>query len=170
MREGAGHTLWVLTVFLLCLLATRSAEAVNPETLLMPGKLSTAHAKYEADCTSCHDRSNRTRQPQLCLECHKGIAEDVRATRGLHGRLSGAMSLQCRACHSEHRGRDADIVKFSRDQFHHERTDFPLRGAHSSLSCGACHQKGKKFSSAASDCYSCHRQQEPHAGKLGHDC
>jgi hypothetical protein len=74
----------------------------------MPGKLTTAHAKFEEDCTNCHDRSNRARQPQLCLACHKDIAADVGAKRGFHGRLTGASTaLQCRACHSEHLGRDA---------------------------------------------------------------
>jgi hypothetical protein len=153
-----------------CLLMSPGVEAVNPETLLMPGKLTTAHAKYEEDCANCHDRSNRTRQPALCLDCHKEIAGDVRSARGLHGRLEGAATLQCRACHSEHLGRDADIVKFSRGQFNHERTDFPLRGAHTPLACDSCHQKGKRYSEAASDCYSCHRQEEPHEGRLGRDC
>jgi hypothetical protein len=169
MWEGSDHAVWVLAI-LLCLFAARSAEAVNPETLLMPGKLSAAHAKYEEQCTNCHDRSNRARQPQLCLACHKDVAADVRATRGFHGRLAGAATVQCRACHSEHLGRDADIVKFSREQFNHERTDFPLTGAHQPLACESCHQKGRKFSEAASDCYSCHRQQEPHEGRVGRDC
>jgi hypothetical protein len=170
MREGSGQLIWVLAL-LLCLFAAQRAEAVNPETLLMPGKLITAHAKFEEDCTSCHDRSNRARQPQLCLACHKPIAADVSAKRGFHGRLLGAATtLQCRACHSEHLGRDADIVKFSRDQFDHERTDFALRGAHAALACDSCHQKGKRFSEAPADCYSCHRRQEPHEGRLGRDC
>lgn len=143
---------------------------MNPETLLMPGKLSAAHAKFEEDCKQCHDRSNRARQPQLCLACHKDVAADVSAKSGFHGRLGGAESLQCRACHSEHLGREADIVKFSREQFNHERTDFALHGAHAALTCDSCHVKGKRFSQAPSDCLSCHRKQEPHEGKLGRDC
>jgi hypothetical protein len=156
---------------LLCLFAAARADAQNPETLLMPGKLTAAHAKYEQDCSNCHDRSNRGRQPQLCLACHKDVAADVGAKRGFHGRLAGAgTSLQCHACHSEHLGRDADIVKFSRDQFDHTHSDFPLQGAHATVACDSCHAKGKRFSEAPADCYACHRQQEPHQGKLGRDC
>lgn len=169
MREGAGYAVWGLMI-VICVLASRTAEAVNPETLLMPGKLTAGHAQLEEQCTNCHDRSNRARQPQLCLACHKDIAADVRSARGYHGRLEGTASLQCRACHSEHLGREADIVKFSREQFHHERTDFPLQGAHEAVTCDNCHQKGKKFSEAPADCYSCHRQQEPHDGHLGKHC
>lgn len=170
MRERTGQLTWTLAL-LFCLFASHRALAVNPETLLMPGKLVTAHAKYEENCSSCHDRSNRGRQPQLCLACHKDVAADVAAKRGFHGRLEGAgTTLQCHACHSEHLGRDADIVKFSADQFDHERTDFSLRGAHTTVPCESCHVKSKRFSEAPSDCYSCHRKQEPHEGKLGRDC
>jgi hypothetical protein len=170
MREATGQVVWSLAI-LLGLFAVSRADAQSPETLLMPGKLTTAHAKYEGDCANCHDRANRGRQPQLCLACHKDIAADVGARRGFHGRLSGAStSLQCQACHSEHLGRDADIVKFSRDQFDHARTDFPLQGAHATVVCDSCHVQGKRFSEAPSDCYSCHRKQEPHEGKLGRDC
>jgi len=156
---------------LLGLFAATHADAQSPETLLMPGKLIKGHAKYEENCASCHDRANRGRQPQLCLACHKEVAADVSAQRGFHGRLAGAStSLQCHACHSEHLGRDADIVKFSRDQFDHSRTDFVLQGAHAAVTCDSCHAKGKRFSEAPSDCYACHRNKEPHEGKLGRDC
>src|ERR1044072_1491338 len=135
MRERTGQLTWTLAL-LFCLFASHRTHAVNPETLLSPGKLATPHAKSEESCSNCHDRSNRARQPQLCLACHKDIAADVGARRGFHGRLQGASAtLACHACHSEHLGRDADIVKFSRDQFDHERSDFPLQGAHSAVTC-----------------------------------
>jgi hypothetical protein len=170
MGEVTGRVVWALAL-LLCLFAAPRADAQSPETLLMPGKLTKAHAKYEESCANCHDRTNRARQPQLCLACHKEIAADVSAQRGFHGRLAGASTtLQCHACHSEHLGRDADIVKFSRDQFDHTRTDFQLQGAHAAVTCDSCHAKGKRFSEAPSDCYTCHREQEPHEGKLGRDC
>jgi hypothetical protein len=151
-------------------LATRSAEAVNPEKLLMPGELSSAHAKYEEDCAHCHDRSDRNRQTQLCLDCHKEIAGDVRQQRGFHGRLPGIESSQCRACHSEHLGRAADIVKLSREQFNHADSNYPLRGAHASVPCEGCHVAGKPWREAAHDCIACHRKEDPHDGKLGREC
>src|SRR5690242_6111821 len=169
MQGGRCHGLLMLALLMGSLTAER-AVAVNPETLLMPGKLSSKHAKYEEQCSSCHDRSDRNRQTQLCLDCHKEIAGDVRNGRGFHGRLSAIATSQCRACHAEHHGRDADIVKLSREQFNHELTDFPLRGAHLTTACDACHARGKPFSEASSECATCHRKEEPHEGKLGRNC
>ena len=41
------------------LIARGSAHAASIETLLMPGKVSQAHAKYESECSLCHDRADR---------------------------------------------------------------------------------------------------------------
>ena len=146
------------------------AAAASIETLLMPGKLSDAHAKLEAGCTNCHDRSNRTSQSTLCLSCHKEVASDVHKKTGFHGRLDNATGLECQACHSEHKGRNADIVKFVAAQFDHDRTDFHLQDAHQSLSCSSCHQSGKKYRDTPSSCVDCHKKTEPHNGQLGTDC
>jgi hypothetical protein len=169
MQGGRCRVLLLLGLFA-TLLAARRADAVNPETLLMPGKLTTAHAKYEEECSQCHNRTDRARQTALCLACHKEIAADVRQRRGFHGRLPDIDGAQCRACHSEHLGRDADIVKLSPEQFNHDHTDYPLRGAHATVSCAACHAAGKPYREARSECLACHRKEEPHQEKLGRDC
>jgi hypothetical protein len=151
-------------------LSIKNASAVNPEKLLMPGELTTAHAKLEEDCTQCHDRADRSRQRQLCLDCHDKIAADITGRRGFHGRIPGIETSKCLACHSEHQGRGADIVKLSREQFDHRLTDFALEGAHAALTCDSCHRSGKPFREAGPDCYSCHQKAEPHEGKLGRNC
>ena len=155
---------------MLALLVPRLAEAVNPETLLMPGKLTVAHMKYEEQCSLCHDRSDRNRQTALCLDCHKDVANDLRQQRGFHGQLTGIADSQCRACHSEHLGREADIVKFSREQFDHARTSYPLRATHANVPCESCHLAQKRWRDAPTECVGCHGKQEPHEGKLGRDC
>lgn len=160
----------ILVMGLLMFAPARNSLATNPETLLMPGKLTTAHMKLEEDCTQCHDRSNRGRQRQLCMDCHKEVAGDVSAHRGFHGRLPGIDVSACSACHSEHRGRAADIVRFSRAQFDHRLSDFPLQGAHAALACESCHAAGKKYRAAKGTCVACHQTDEPHAGKLGAEC
>ena len=136
----------------------------------MPGKLSTAHQKVEEQCSQCHDRTDRNRQTRLCLDCHKDIAADIGASKGFHGHIRGIASSQCRACHSEHLGRDADIVKLNREQFNHDGTDFALQGAHASVVCASCHTAGKRYRQAPHECVSCHEKAEPHDGKLGRDC
>ncbi|MGE0115482.1 MAG: cytochrome c3 family protein [Steroidobacteraceae bacterium] len=144
--------------------------AAGIETLLMPGKVSNAHAKLESTCGNCHDRTNRVSQTSLCVDCHKDIAADMQKHSGFHGRLANIDKLQCQGCHTEHKGRDADIVKFVPEQFDHQRTDFPLRDAHVGAACASCHQAGKKYREAQSSCVACHKKDEPHQGQLGTDC
>ena len=79
------------------------AWSANVETLLMPGKLSQPHAKFEESCANCHDKADRGRQTTLCLDCHKEIRADITAKRGLHGNISNVDKTACRACHTEHK-------------------------------------------------------------------
>jgi hypothetical protein len=157
-------------VALLSLAAAGIAQAIGIETLLMPGKVTSAHAKYESECSLCHDRADRDRQTALCLDCHKETAADIGAKTGWHGRMSNATTSQCKSCHSDHVGRDGDIVKFDRGAFDHRGTDFALDGAHRGLACESCHEKGKAFREAKSTCGSCHKDDDPHRGQLGEKC
>lgn len=162
----------ILTVVaaMAALIAPGHGRAAGIETLLMPGKVIAGHAELEEDCAKCHDRADRNRQATLCMDCHDLVAADVRAGSGFHGRLPGVRDGQCRACHSEHLGREADIVKLSRPAFDHSRTDFRLDGAHGAVDCVACHTRGKRYREAPGRCVDCHAKVEPHDGKLGDDC
>jgi hypothetical protein len=161
----------VLLLFMLMASSLVSvASAASIETLLMPGKVSNAHAKLESTCSNCHDRTNKVSQTALCLDCHKDVAGDMQKRAGFHGRLPNATTLQCQGCHTEHQGRDADIVKFVTEQFDHQHTDFPLRDAHTTVACAGCHKNGKKYREAEKTCVACHKNDEPHQGQLGTDC
>jgi hypothetical protein len=151
-------------------LPATTATAAKVETLLMPGPVSAAHAKIEENCAQCHDLTDRQRQTPLCLDCHKDIAADIRARRGAHGQMPNADKSQCRACHTEHKGRAGDIVNFTAAGFNHTLTDFPLQGAHEGLECGACHRKGEAYRKAQTACVACHRGQDVHKGGLGDQC
>ena len=146
------------------------ACSASIETLLMPGRLSASHAKLENDCTNCHDRSNKISQSSLCLSCHKEVNEDIQRKTGFHGRLQNPSRLECQACHTEHKGQNADIVKFVIPQFDHNKTDFKLTNIHASVACSGCHQAGKKYREAPTSCVECHKKIEPHQGQLGNDC
>jgi hypothetical protein len=155
----------------LAVLAAPMLRAASVESLLMPGPVTAKHAKYENECTSCHDRTNRARQSELCLACHKEIAADVQQHTGFHGRMPNAGTAgQCRACHSEHTGREADIVRMDTLQFDHARTDFVLQGAHRALSCASCHKNGESWRKAVDTCSGCHKRDDYHAGQLGTNC
>lgn len=149
-------------------LLTLPARADQLEKLLMPGPLAHAHEDLEDQCSKCHDRANRPRQRQLCLDCHDKVAEDVAAKSGFHGRA--APTAQCSACHTEHKGRKTNIVAFAPEAFNHARTDFALQGAHTSVACVSCHKPEKKYREAPNACIDCHRDDDVHSGKLGKEC
>lgn len=164
-----------LASLLLVLLAFGSSPALAEttlKTLLMPGKLVQGHAKLEGDCNQCHVSFAKEAQDKLCIECHDAVAADIRSATGFHGRLgsNAGQQVACRQCHTDHIGRDGDIVGLDRDTFRHDRTDFALEGRHVSLECAACHAEGKRFRDAPSECVACHLSDDRHDGVLGKQC
>lgn len=165
--------MWLRFIFIevVCLLVAfgGTAHAGSLETALMPGKVIQGHAKYEAECRKCHIPFEKAGQSRLCLDCHKDVAADVNARSGLHGHQS---DKDCRACHTEHKGRGAKIAEVDRDKFDHARTDYPLRGAHATdkLRCNDCHKAGKRWRDAPHECQACHRKDDVHKGQLGQKC
>jgi hypothetical protein len=145
------------------------AQADTVESVIMPGKVIAGHAKLETDCKQCHVRFNRSAQSGLCLDCHKDVARDVITKQGYHGRLK---EQECRACHTEHKGRDVNIAPLDEKRFDHSLTDFALKGGHagSKVQCRDCHPKGKKHREAPSNCYACHQKDDKHKGSLGKAC
>ncbi len=159
----------VVAVAMLALPAHRAWSA-NVETLLMPGKLSKAHAKYEESCANCHDKSDKSRQTALCLDCHKDTRADIANKRGFHGHMANAEGSACRACHTEHKGREADIVRFTPGGFDHDGTSFALKGSHVGITCASCHKKSEPYRKAVADCIACHRDKDIHKNTLGSKC
>jgi hypothetical protein len=148
-------------------LCAQPARAQSLESAIMPGAVTQAHIKQESDCKNCHVRFERSAQPRLCLDCHKEVAADVRAKAGFHGRLK---ERECRTCHTEHKGRDARIVKLDETTFDHTQTDFALRGKHKGVNCSNCHRPKTKHSAAPSTCVGCHRKDDKHKDTLGSKC
>jgi hypothetical protein len=165
-----------LLVVLAILFVSKSMaiHAATIESLIMPGELIKGHAKVEHECSKCHDRFDRHRQSELCLDCHKEINKDIKNRSGYHGKKPQIRQQKCKSCHTEHKGRNADIVKLDKLTFDHAFTDFPLRGQHSKTSCNDCHKTGKKYSEAPHECYRCHADNSPHKsatmGKVYYRC
>ena len=138
------------------------------ETLVMPGKVIRGHADVEANCRKCHVPFKKDKQIDLCLSCHKEVARDISVHAGFHGRLDAGRP--CSDCHTEHKGRHADIMGLNTASFDHSLTDYVLLGLHTKVKCNACHVKGKKFREAPKACVSCHLNDDVHKGKLGITC
>ncbi|MFV2055218.1 MAG: cytochrome C [Thiohalomonadales bacterium] len=142
------------------------------EKALMPGPLTKAHADLEEKCTECHEFFKQGNQRDKCLACHdhENIAKDIKQKKGLHGRMPEASEGDCKVCHRDHVGRDVSIIFLDEQTFDHKFTDFTLRGAHREVLCRSCHKKDKQYHQANKKCYDCHKEVEPHKGKLGKVC
>jgi len=104
----------------------------------------------EADCEDCHVNNVFKGTPQDCYSCHKQDDEH-----------NGQFGTDCSACH--------DPSDWDNATFDHNRTNFPLSGGHSGVSCESCH-KGGSFKGLSTDCVSCHADPGFHAGAFGTDC
>jgi hypothetical protein len=140
------------------------------EQLVMPGPLVSAHAKLEKECGNCHEPFSHGTQTELCLTCHKETRADRQTRKGFHGRDPGASKQECTHCHTDHIGRNADIVQLDRETFDHAFANFALRDAHASAPCTACHAQSAKFRDASGRCFDCHKTEDPHKGRLGEAC
>jgi hypothetical protein len=140
------------------------------ERLVMPGPLVASHAEYEADCAQCHVQFNRSQQRTLCLDCHEEIAEDFATGTGFHSLSPDVGQRECSQCHTDHTGRDTDILGLDIESFDHDLTDFHLLGKHAEVECEGCHLPNLTFHDAELDCVSCHRDDDQHRGNLGDDC
>jgi hypothetical protein len=140
------------------------------EQLVMPGLVVDGHAKLEKECGNCHEPFSRKSQTRLCLKCHKEIAADRLTSKGFHGRQPDTTKQECNHCHTDHKGRDTDIVQLDRETFNHAFTNFELRDAHKAVLCAGCHKPTIKFRKAPGRCFDCHKAKDPHKGRLGEKC
>jgi hypothetical protein len=156
---------------LACLIVLKAAIAQSIfERLVTPGPLIAKHAPFEALCSACHVPFSKATQDKLCLTCHKPIALDLLNKSGFHGSDSLAANQSCKFCHTDHKGRDADILALDTEMFDHQLTHFALTGRHASLPCAACHVARAQFRAVSVYCNSCHGTSDVHKGRLGSKC
>ncbi len=157
--------LLALSALVFCLPGVGFAQSI--ESVLAPGKVIQGHAKAETDCNNCHRKFDRNAQDVLCGECHKDVRADVRDKKGFHGRQR---TQTCRSCHTDHKGREANIVVLDTKKFDHGQTDYALTGKHTRVECKACHAPTVKWRDAPTDCNACHKKDDVHKAALGTKC
>lgn len=165
--------LYRLIFCFLLLFISNVGFAKSLETAIMPGEVVQGHAKYEEECTTCHKRFDKAGQNAVCADCHKSVKKDIAEKTGYHGRE--AFNKNCKDCHTEHKGRKADITNLDKKTFKHNLTDFPLKDAHAKekVKCKDCHaDEKKKYREVPNTCATCHIKddEKAHGKKLGDKC
>ncbi len=160
---------------LLCLLIpTRIAKAQ-----ISPGDLAQVHAHLEgmSNCTKCHTLGAKVSNDK-CLACHKEIKIRIDQKKGYHSSAK-VYGKTCTICHSDHHGRNYDILHFDKTKFDHNLTGYKLEGAHLKKECADCHKPAnitdpvlKKRKSTYlglnSQCLTCH--EDYHQKSLSNTC
>ena len=94
-------------------------------------------------CLSCHVGGKYAGTPADCASCH---LKDYNATTNPNHKAAG-LPTDCSLCHA--------TVGWSPASFDHSKTNFPLTGAHKTLSCVSCHKNGQ-YQAMPTSCVSCH--------------
>jgi hypothetical protein len=94
-------------------------------------------------CSSCHLNTNYKATPTDCASCH---LKNFNATTNPN-HVQGGFPTTCATCHT--------TTAWSPAIFDHNKTIFPLTGAHVTVLCNACHIGGN-FPNTPTDCLSCH--------------
>jgi len=154
------------------------------------------YKSMDAQCVSCHKDNHRGNFGSKCAQCHTERAWNI--TRDFHknftltgvhysvqcsechkdGRKLTGLSRDCAACHLKddvHSGTLSNCQECHRQQywevssFQHSMTLFPLRGAHRTLDCMACHRSGtyKGLSNQCSTCHLSDAQSNPTHSPIG---
>ena len=116
-------------------------------------------AREAFTCKDCHGEDIKTFASDTCDSCHRQV--DIAFTQA----HTLSFGTDCLACH--------DGVDRYGDDFNHSAFVFRLTGKHADVSCSKCHLDARTVAdlqSAPQDCFSCHQQDDEHAGKFGKDC
>jgi len=123
-------------------------EPANFDHNLSGFKLEGEHTK--AACKDCHQNGIHQGTPTDCYACHQKDDEHA-----------GRFGADCGACHSPNGWEPAT--------FDHNRSNFPLDGAHVQVACEQCHVDNT-FAGLSNECVACHTDPGFHLGAFGTNC
>ncbi len=105
--------------------------------------LTGAHTTLQ--CAQCHVNGNYKLNNTACVSCH---LNDYNKTNNPNHAQVG-FPQQCEVCHS--------TTAWIPANFDHNKTAFPLTGAHKTVPCANCHVNNN-YQNLPTDCYGCHKK------------
>jgi nitrate/TMAO reductase-like tetraheme cytochrome c subunit len=162
---GIGLMLFIFMV--------RLSGQISPGDLAEPH----AHLKGLSNCTKCHTLGEKVSN-EKCLDCHLDIGIRISESRGYHSSAE-VKGKSCTECHSDHHGRNFQMIRFDTDQFNHAHTGYDLLGAHARVNCKNCHKtenitdpkvksKAPTYLGLDPKCFTCHTDY--HLETLSGEC
>ncbi|MBI2374621.1 MAG: hypothetical protein HYV07_11555 [Deltaproteobacteria bacterium] len=173
---------FVLAALALCI--ARGAFAQD----IAPGPMSRGHDHLTGplSCAKCHEGGGVP--DKKCLGCHdhKDLRLRIDAGKGFHA-TEDVKSKACKDCHPDHREEPPGSGKGRRTtidwrpfggqrNFEHQRTGWPLEGAHRFTKCEKCHDQSSKktglpiYLGASAECTSCHKNPHTFSDVRLNDC
>jgi len=108
-------------------------------------------------CESCHPRAGGDPDELILRFANVPFADCADCHRDPH---AGRFPEACASCHDVESWRAV-----AGDRFDHDRSRYPLRGRHASLTCERCHRAGEPLSPLAhASCVDCH--DDVHRGQI----
>jgi hypothetical protein len=107
------------------------------------------------DCGQCHVNQNYKLNDTNCVACH--LRDFNNAKNPDH--IKSGFPQMCELCHT--------TTAWSPSIFDHNKTAFPLTGAHVTVPCGNCHVNNN-YKNLPTDCYSCHKADYENANNPNH--
>jgi hypothetical protein len=106
-------------------------------------------------CNTCHVNNLFAGLPMTCVSCH--LTDFQKTTDPSH--VAGGFSQDCQVCHN--------TASWAGAVFDHNKTVFPLTGAHVNVACATCHVNNV-YAGLATACVSCHLKDEQAATNPNH--
>ena len=176
-----------IIAFALSILLFGTAYLFKQNAMFSPGELSdrttgrsllgySSHSNLSQDCQLCHPAPwDSTNMADLCLDCHQDIQEQLLDINSLHGlTMLNMTSIDCRACHTDHKGPAGKTTEFSGEDFPHDLAGFSLQ-SHQVLDtpkeiiCADCHSNSfLNFDPTL--CQDCHQQINPSHLDVSRSC
>jgi len=184
--------LWAVIAFVL-LIAVAAANSHSVSAIFSPGALNaqaaqdslggvSTHAELSGKCGACHAPPwSPDTMADRCLSCHEGVARELGNPHDLHGMaIAAGQAVTCTAgCHTEHKGKTADLTLVNREHFSKDKSSFSMQAHQKDANglpfrCVDCHPVSlDKFEVAL--CQSCHQGIDggftrTHVNTFGTDC
>jgi hypothetical protein len=106
-------------------------------------------------CEQCHAGGAFRGTSSTCVACHRSDYDGTTQP----GHRAAGLPTGCTACHT--------TTAWAPAPFDHSGTDFPLTGAHRSVSCEQCHGDGV-YAGKSTACVSCHQADYDRTSDPGH--